>query len=79
MAKMLYGWDDKRFNKEYWGQLERNQKKCKGKRKKRLERIDEEEEETKKERIEEWNEEDEMGKIEDPYDKLQEIFGMKNS
>jgi len=24
MAKMLYGWDDKRFNKEYWGQLERN-------------------------------------------------------
>jgi len=24
MAKMLYGWDDKRFNKEYWGRLERN-------------------------------------------------------
>jgi len=24
MAKMLYGWDDKRFDKEYWGWLERN-------------------------------------------------------
>jgi len=23
-AKMLYGWDHKRFNEEYWGQLERN-------------------------------------------------------
>ena len=23
-AKMLYGWDDRRFDKEYWGQLERN-------------------------------------------------------
>jgi len=27
MAKMLYGWDNKRFNKEYWEQLERNWKK----------------------------------------------------
>jgi len=24
MAKMLYGWDDRRFDEEYWGQLERN-------------------------------------------------------
>jgi len=24
MAKMLYKWNNKRFNKEYWGQLERN-------------------------------------------------------
>jgi len=23
-AKMLYRWDDKRFDEEYWGQLERN-------------------------------------------------------
>jgi len=23
-AKMLYGWDNRRFDKEYWGQLERN-------------------------------------------------------
>jgi len=27
MAKMLYGWDNKRFDKEYWEQLERNWKK----------------------------------------------------
>jgi len=24
MAKMLYRWDDKRFDEEYWGRLERN-------------------------------------------------------
>jgi len=23
-AKMLYGWDDKKFDEEYWGWLERN-------------------------------------------------------
>jgi len=71
-AKMLYGWDDKRFNKEYWGQLERNWKKWKGKGKERLERIDkkEEEEEIKEGRIEKWNKEDEMGKMGDPYDEL---------
>jgi len=70
-AKILYEWDNKRFNKEYWGQLERNWKKWKEKRKERSERIDKEEEEkTKKERIEEWNEEDKMGKMGDPYDEL---------
>ena len=26
IAKTLYGWDDKRFNQEYWEQLERNQR-----------------------------------------------------
>jgi len=30
-AKMLYGWDDKRFNEEYWGQLKRNWNKWKRK------------------------------------------------
>ena len=73
MAKMLYGWDDRRFDEEYWGQLERNQKKQKGKGKKKLEKIDdeeEEEEEIEKGRIEEWNEEDEMGKMGDIYDEL---------
>jgi len=72
IAKMLYGWDDKKFDEEYWGWLERNWKKWKGKEKKRLERIDddEEEEEIKEERIEEWDEEDEIGKIGDLYDKL---------
>jgi len=24
MAKILYGWDDKKFDQEYWGWLERN-------------------------------------------------------
>jgi len=24
MAKMLYGWSDKRYDQEYWGRLERN-------------------------------------------------------
>jgi len=71
-AKMLYGWDDKRFDEEYWGRLERNWKKWKGKGKKRLKRIDKEEneEEIEKGKIEEWDEEDEMGKIEDIYDEL---------
>jgi len=23
-AKLLYGWDDKRFDREYWGKLEKN-------------------------------------------------------
>ena len=47
-------------------------KKQKGKGKERLEKINEEEkeEEIKEGRIEEWNEEDEMGKMEDIYNKL---------
>jgi len=59
-AKMLYGWDDKRFNEEYWGRLERNWNKWKEK----------EEEKDKKGRIEEGYEEDEIGNMEDPYNKL---------
>ena len=79
MAKMLYGWDNKRFDKEYWGQLERNQKKQKRKGKERLEKIDKEKkkEEIKEEGIREWDKEDEMGKIGNIYDELQEIFGIK--
>ena len=65
IAKMLYRQDDKRFDEEYWGWLERNWNKQKGKRKKRTDK--EEEKETKKGKIEEW---DEMGKMEDPYDEL---------
>ena len=26
IAKLLYGWDDKKFNREYWGRLKRNWK-----------------------------------------------------
>jgi len=72
MAKMLYRWDDKRFDQEYWGRLERNWNKWKGKEKQRLKRINkkEKEEEIVKDKIEEWNEEDEMGDIRDPYDEL---------
>jgi len=66
-AKMLYGWDNKRFDEEYWGWLERNWNKWK--RKERINK-EEEEEENKKGKIEEWNEEDEMGKMENPYDEL---------
>ena len=71
-AKMLYGWDDKRFDQEYWGLLERNWKKQKRKGKEWLERIDkeEEEEEIVERKIEEWNEEDELGNLRDYYNKL---------
>jgi len=24
IAKLLYGWDDRKFDREYWGRLERN-------------------------------------------------------
>ena len=72
MAKILYRWDDNKFNEEYWGQLERNWRKQKGKGKERLERInkEEEEEEIEEGRIEKWDEEDKMGKMKDIYDKL---------
>ena len=33
MAKILYRWDDKRFDEEYWEQLKRNWRKWKEKRK----------------------------------------------
>jgi len=31
-AKMLYGWSDKRYDQEYWGRLERNWRRWKGRR-----------------------------------------------
>ena len=75
---MLYGWDDKKFDEEYQGWLERNWKKQKGKEKKKLKRIDDEEEEEIKEgRMEEWDEKDEIGKMKDLYNELQKIFRMK--
>ena len=33
MAKLLYGWDDKKFDKEYLKKLERNQNRWKNERK----------------------------------------------
>ena len=69
MAKILYGWDDKRFDEEYWGWLERNWNKWKRKGKERIDK-EEEKEKFKKERIEEWNKDDEMEKMGDLYNKL---------
>jgi len=66
-AKMLYEWDDKRFDEEYWGWLERNWNKWKGKGMINERRKEEKDKEGK---IKEWDEEDEMKKIVDPYDKL---------
>jgi len=66
---MLYGWNNKRFNKEYWGQLERNWNKWKGKGKERTDE-EEEEEEIEEGRIEEWDKKDEIEKMRDPYNKL---------
>ena len=77
MAKMLYGWSDKRYNQEYWGRLERNWKRWKGKkpvRKGTMKMIPEEEEEIGEENsgVRKWTEEDdnEMGNMVDPYYKL---------
>jgi len=76
-AKMLYGWSDKRYNQEYWGRLERNWKRWKGKkpvRKGTMKMIPEEEEEIGEENsgVRKWTEEDdnEMGNMVDPYYKL---------
>ena len=33
MVKRLFGWLDKRYDKEYWGRLERNWRRWKGGRK----------------------------------------------
>ena len=55
-AKTLYGWDDKRFDQEYWGQLERNWRFWKKTQRRRiLETIQEEKEkqEMERQRIEE--------------------------
>jgi len=77
MAKMLYGWSDKRYDQEYWGRLERNWRRWKGKKPVRrgtMKTILKEEKETEKEKsgIREWVEEDEdkMGNMVDPYYEL---------
>ena len=72
-AKMLYRWDDRRFDQEYWGQLARNWRHWKGiQRRRTLETIQEEEnkQEIEGPRIEKWNEEDEIGNLQDPYNEL---------
>jgi len=74
-ARTLYGWSDKRYDQEYWGRLERNWRRWKGKRptkRETMKTIPEEEVEEKKSGVREWTEEDEdkMGDIVDPYYEL---------
>jgi len=71
-AKKLYGWDDKKYDREYWNRMERNWRKWKGMkplRQRKLEMI-KEEGEYQEEKIKEWNEKDKMGRMGDPYEEL---------
>jgi len=77
IARKLFGWTDKRYDKEYWARLERNWRQRKGGRKKGqriMETIKEKEEKIEQENsgIREWTEEedDKIGNIVDPYYKL---------
>ena len=59
MAKLLYGWDDRRFEEEYLNKLEKNWKRWKEDRKidesKRLGRVEEQmEEENEKIKRRDW-------------------------
>jgi len=63
-AKLLYGWDNKKYNREYWKHMEENWKQWKKNlfsrysRNPFLKRIKEEEHEYKRGMIEEWNKEE---------------------
>ena len=76
ITKMLYRWLDKRYDQEYWGRLERNWRRWKGKkpvRKGTMKTIPEKEEvEEEKSGVQEWTEEDEdkMGNMVNPYYEL---------
>ena len=76
IAKKLFGWLDKQYDKEYWERLERNWKQWKGEQMKgqRTMEIVKEKEEIEQESsgLKEWTEEDnnEMENICDPYYKL---------
>jgi len=76
MAKKLYGWSDKRYNQEYWGRMEKNWRRWKGKKPTKRETMktipEEEEIEKEKSGVREWTEEDddEMGNMADPYYEL---------
>jgi len=71
-AKMLYGWSNRRYDQEYWGRLERNWRRWKGKRLTRRETMKTIPEEEEKSGVQEWTEEDEdeMDNIVDPYYEL---------
>jgi len=70
-ARTLYRWSDKWYDQEYWGRLERNWRKWKGKKPRRRETmktiLEEEEIEEEKSGIREWTEDDdEIGNMVDP-------------
>ena len=75
-ARTLYGWSDKRYDQEYWGRMERNWRRWKGKKPTRRETMktipEEKEIEEEKSGVREWMEEDdnEMGNMADPYYEL---------
>ena len=75
-AKKLYGWSDKRYDQEYWGRMEKNWKRWKGKKPTKRETIttilEEEEIEEEKSGVREWTEEDDdkMGNMIDLCYKL---------
>jgi len=75
-AKTLYGWSDKWYDQEYWGKLERNWRRWKGKKPARrgtMKTIPKEEEiQEENSGVREWTEEDEdeMGNMVDPYYEL---------
>jgi len=75
-VKKLYGWSDKQYDQEYWGRMERNWRRWKGRRPVRREtmKIILEEEEVKEEKlgVREWTEEDEkeIGDMVNPYYEL---------
>jgi len=75
-AKKLFGWTDKKYDKEYWARLERNWRQWKGERGKgqrTIEMIKKEEEGVEQENsgIREWIEEDDnIGNMVDPYYEL---------
>ena len=76
-ARKLFGWLDKRYNKEYWARLERNWRRWKEERireQRTMETIKKEKEKIEQEGsgLREWIEEDddEMGNICDLYYEL---------
>jgi len=76
IAKKLYGWSDKQYDQEYWGRMEKNWRRWKGKKPVRRETmktiLEEEEVEEEKSGVREWTKEDEdkMGDMVDPYYEL---------
>ena len=73
MVKRLFGWSDKKYDKEYWGRNWRQWKREQPKKRRTIEIIKEEEEvEQDKLGVREWTKEDDdkIGNIVDPYYEL---------